>query len=161
MPATKATRTPQPPRATAPLASTATPTLSPPAAERPAAGPSGLLKAGKILLLVGAIVQVVGVFFVVMAMTGLSLFLNGAGDDAGFPGPLFLLLYGGMGVLLLAGAILGFIGWRKAEHGDLHNAWILGLVGSLLPPVQVVMLIGAILVLVSPEHEARKAAPRQ
>ena len=54
----------------------------------------------------------------------------------------------------------GHVASRPGEGraGDAHGAWVKGLVSSLLPPLHVVNLIGAILCLVIPEGEAAKRA---
>lgn len=114
---------------------------------------SGLYQAGTILLLVGGIVQVFGA----LMMFGLGAFFlvvgTAAADAAlGFMGPLYL----GLGVLVAVGSVFAFIGWTKARNGDAHGAWIMGLVGSLVPPLQLVTLLGAIFCLVSPEGQAAK-----
>lgn len=115
---------------------------------------SGMKKAGTILLLVGAIVSLVGVLFLV-AILGLLRILTGSeGTDEMFLG--IGLVYGILALLMVASSILGFLAYGKARRGDLHGAWILGLVSSLLPPVQAITLIGAILCMVCPEHDAQQ-----
>lgn len=68
--------------------------------------------------------------------------------------PLILVL----AVLLAAGAVLTFMAWSKARAGQFHGAFVLGLVGALLPPVQLVTLAGAILVRLSPEAQSGNSA---
>jgi hypothetical protein len=114
------------------------------------APPSGLLKAGTILLLVGAIVGAVVGFL--MLVSGLVLgFLLGEA--------FILVLYAGLGLLVGVGSAFTFLAWRRAQAGNLHGAFTFGLVGALLPPVQVLPLLGAVLVKASPEGEAAAKGP--
>lgn len=115
---------------------------------------SGMKKAGTILLLVGAIVSLVGVLFLVAILGLLRILTGNEGTDEMFLG--IGLVYGILALLMVASSILGFLAYGKARRGDLHGAWILGLVSSLLPPVQAITLIGAILCMVCPEHDAQQ-----
>lgn len=123
------------------------------------AEPSGMFKAGKILLLVGAILHAVfAVLLIVMSVLMLSL--SGAlGDDTAFPMVVAVVYLVG-GILLAVGSVFGFVAYRRAKSGHAHSAWVNGLVASLLPPLQVVTLLGAIFCLVSPEGEAAQQARR-
>jgi len=119
--------------------------------------PSGLLKAGRILLLVGFILHLVGT---VAAILGGWLFLYLArrhqqDGSPSFDSALVGGIYLGVGILLAVGSIVGKTALKRAENGQAHAAWVRGLVSSLLPPLQVVTLVGAILCKVSPEGEAR------
>lgn len=122
--------------------------------------PSGLLKAGTILLLVGAILSAVMAVMALAMTLFMGLVLAELSQDA-FPGAWFTFFYGGFGLLLVAGAVCGFVAWRKAQSGDLQGAFVWGLVGSLLPPLQVLLLLGAIFAKVCPEAEAAAARQRQ
>ena len=135
------------------------------AAQVPPAQPmqSGMLKAGTILLLIGAIMHMIGAFFLII----FSVFMIGLGsafeDDSGevlFP-VLFGLFYLLFGVVLAVGGFFGFSAWKQAKANQLHSAWIRGLVSSLLPPLQLITLLGAIFILVSPEHDAQERAKQQ
>lgn len=123
---------------------------------------SGMLKAGTVLLLVGAILHAVGAFFLTAA--GLLFLLidkTFLGDgEATFPATFVGALYLFLGLVMVVGSFFGFSAWRQSQGGQLHSAWVRGLVASLLPPLQVVTLLGAIFVLVSPEHEAQEKARR-
>lgn len=125
------------------------------------AEPSGLFKAGSILVLVGAILSAVGAFFLVIAgSVMLVLGSNVLGDASGetFPALIVGIVYLVLGLVMVVGCIFGFQGYGAAKRGDVHAGWVKGLVCALLPPLQAVPLIGAILLLVSPEHEATKRA---
>lgn len=106
---------------------------------------SGLLEAGTILLLVGSILSTVGAAVLVL----LGAFV------AWMTGSWFVLVYVVMGVLLAFGAAFGFLSWKRAKRGDLRGAFAFGLTSSLLPPLQALTLVGAILVRVSPEGTAQ------
>lgn len=93
---------------------------------------SSLSVVGTILLLVGAIVSTVG--------AALASFL---GFTAGQPVVMVVA------ALLAIGAVFGFLAWRKAAAGQLGPAFRFGLTSALLPPLQVVQLVGAILVKVA------------
>lgn len=118
---------------------------------------SGLYKAGTILLLVGGIVQVVGALTTVL-LGIFFLTLGGLSDVEPFPITFMGPLYMGIGLVVAVGAVFAFIGWNKARANDPQGAWIMGLVGSLVPPLQLVTLLGAIFCRVSPEGEAARRA---
>jgi hypothetical protein len=115
-------------------------------------GRSGLLRAGEILLLVGAFLQLA--YAVLMlgfgVMVGWVRDAQAAGSVTPFPS-WFVPLYFVLGALGLAGCVLTFLAYRAVGRGEPRHAFMLGLAGSLLPPVQVVPLLGAILCKVSPE----------
>ena len=117
---------------------------------------SGLYKAGTILLLVGAILHAVGAVLLV----GFSLFFFALGSrfEEGQPLGFMGAFYLGFGLLMAVGTVFAFTAHARATRGEAHGAWIHGLVASLLPPLQVVTLLGAIFVLVSPEGEAGQRA---
>lgn len=123
------------------------------------AEPSGLYKAGSILVLVGAILSAVGAFFLVIAATFMLILgsnLLGGETESTFPALIVGIVYLVLGLMMVVGCIFGFQGYAAAKRGDVHAGWVKGLVCALLPPLQAVPLIGAILLLVSPEHEASK-----
>jgi hypothetical protein len=127
-----------------------------------AASPSGLLKAGTILLLIGAILGAVGaVFLAIAAIVLMSLGDNlvGGETDSTFPATIVGVIYLVLAVLIAVGSFCGFKGWRLASSGNASAAFGWGLAGALLPPVQLLPLIGAILVKVSPEGEAAAKGP--
>lgn len=121
---------------------------------------SSLFKAGRIFLLIGAIMSAFGALFLLAA----SIFLltvgnNILGGESGsaFPATVVGWLYLGLGALLVVGCVFGFRAYGAAKAGDARRAWINGLVAALLPPLQIVPLVGAILCLVSPESQESKA----
>ncbi|HUR62874.1 MAG TPA: hypothetical protein VM241_00170 [Candidatus Thermoplasmatota archaeon] len=113
---------------------------------------SGLLKAGTILLLVGGILQAVGAVVLVLYGAFFAALVNKS--DAPTPIPaLFTWALVALGAVGAIGCLPTFLAYGRAKAGDPQGAFVRGLVGSLLPPLQVVTLIGAILCKVSPEGE--------
>ena len=128
---------------------------------------SGLGRAGEILLLVGGILRIVG--GALMALIGIffasllgSVFASSR-SSSGAPPPGWLPgfiagFYVVIGIVVAAGGIVGIVGWKRAKNGDLGGAFVWGLVGSLLPPVDILLLLGAIFCKVS-EGQAPQAMP--
>jgi len=77
--------------------------------------------------------------------------MNWAG---GMMGSLFGGLFFVIGLIEIAGLIAGIYAYKAAEQNDFHNAGILAIVASVLPPLQLITLVGGILCLVS--REAKK-----
>lgn len=117
---------------------------------------SGLHQAGRILVLVGAIMNFVGALFVVIAALGIVVMQN-VTDGGNVVTSFIGIMYGVLALVSIAGGIVGITAYHRAKAGEVHSAWIRGLVAALLPPVQAITLVGAILLLTSPEHEAWKA----
>ena len=114
------------------------------------AGNEGLEKASTILLLVGAILSGIGAVFLLLLTFGMGALF--AALDAEADAAVVLAVYGGLSLILSVGAILTFVAWNKARQGDWDGAFVLGLIGSLLPPVQIVQLLGAIFAKVSQDN---------
>ena len=62
-----------------------------------------------------------------------------------------LLLF--LGLIALVGIFVGFMGLKSASEGDFHRAGIMGIIASFLPPLDVVMLAGGILCIISEEAD--------
>lgn len=131
---------------------------APPAAATPPywqqQGPSGMFQAGKIIILVAAILAVVGALFMVVFGILFGSINAAAGEEAALDwfGPLYIVI----GIITGIGSVFGFLGYGRARRGDAHGAFVFGLVAALVPPVQVLMLVGAILCKVSPEAQAQR-----
>jgi hypothetical protein len=120
---------------------------------------SGLRKASAILLLVGAILAAISSVLMLVFTLLFSVVFARLTEETGAEGfGVFLWFYGIFGVLAAAGSVCGFVAWRKAARDDLHGAFVWGLVGSLLPPLNIVSLLGAIFAKVCPEGEAQAQA---
>jgi hypothetical protein len=106
-------------------------------------------KIGRALLLVGIVVGAAGLFIA-------TVFILLVLPSLGFPRSvlsLILLLSGILGVIKLAGVLVGVLAYRAASRRDLRKAGILGIIASVLPPFDLIMLIGGILCTISPESK--------
>lgn len=121
-------------------------------------GTSTELTIGRVLVLVGAILAIVG-----LGVGAIALLVTGSFLPRFFP-----LMVGWIAVaavvlfalLTLLGVVFGFLAWSTAPS-DAHKAGIFGIIASVLPPIGLFFLVGGILLLVSPEAKARQgtAAP--
>lgn len=121
---------------------------------------SGLLKASRILLLVGSILAAVGAGFLLLMATFMGLIFGSVSDGGAGAFGIVFVMYGIFALFLGAGAICGFVAWKKTP-GDLDAAFVWGLVGAILQGVNVVTLLGAIFAKACPEAEAAAARRRQ
>ncbi len=113
--------------------------------------PSSLLRAGRILTLIGAGVSALGAL-ILLGVTGVIALIPGSDG----PPIWFVALYGVLALIMALGAGFGFMAARRVKDGHIHRAWVLALTGALLPPVQTILLVGAILIYVSPEHDVAR-----
>jgi hypothetical protein len=112
-------------------------------------------KIGQALLLAGIVVGAAGLFIA-------TVFLLFVLPSLGFPHPvlfLILLFAGIIGVIKLAGVLVGVLAYRAASRRDLRKAGILGIIASVLPPFDLIMLIGGILCTIRPESKEWGAPP--
>ncbi len=116
-------------------------------------------KIGKILILIGIIIQIIGIAAVLSFGSGMlgwlgymmsySCEMMGWGVFGGvLGGGLFLIL------IKIVGLIAGIYAYKSVDKGEFHNAGILAIVSSVIPPLQLIMLVGGILCFVS--REAKK-----
>ncbi|MDI6811368.1 MAG: hypothetical protein QMD80_06830 [archaeon] len=56
-----------------------------------------------------------------------------------------------LGLVKIVGVIVGIFAFKSTAKNEFHNAGILAIVSSLLPPLDLIMLIGGVLCLVSKE----------
>ncbi|MHB8633684.1 MAG: hypothetical protein ACYDBQ_06945 [Thermoplasmatota archaeon] len=122
---------------------------------------SGLAAASGILLLIGAILAAVGALFllgfgILFAFVPSTVTMQAGSGPAPFPFWIFGILYPIMGVLDGVGAILGFIAYGKTRRGEYAAAFVPGLVGAVIMPLNVISLLGAIFARVCPEAQAPK-----
>lgn len=114
-------------------------------------------KIGKILILIGIIIQVISiaaVFTIGSGMMGYSGIMNYGYGMMNWGGMSFGGFFYLVGLIEIVGLIAGIYAYKAAERNDYHNAGILAIVSSVLPPLQLIMLVGGILCLVS--REAKK-----
>jgi ABC-type multidrug transport system permease subunit len=100
-------------------------------------------KIGKILILIGIVLGIVSAIIIFTI------------SSFGFVFGQFSKLFGVFTVLLgltkTVGVTVGIYAYKSASNKEFHNAGILAIVSSLLPPLDLIMLIGGILCLVSKE----------
>ena len=104
---------------------------------------------GKVLVIIaviiGIITTVITIFMGVFGMGfGMHMFSFGIPR---FLSSMMLVL----GTVKIAGIVLGVYSYKSIEKKDVHQAGIYALVASFLPPLDIIMLIGAILLLISKE----------
>ncbi len=122
-----------------------------------------MTKAGEILLLVGSIMQVVAsavvvIMAIVLAVVGAST-SSSSSPNAGAIFRALPIVYGIFGAIGIVGSVFGFLSYGRAKRGDLSGAFAFGLTASLLPPLQVVLLMGAIFCKVGAKPTAGSAPP--
>lgn len=115
-------------------------------------------KIGKMLILVGIILEAVGIAaaFTIGLWAGGMMPWSGSmlGLNYGMMGGLFGGVMAVLGLIQLIGLIAGIYAYKAAQENDFQRAGILGIVSSVLPPFQLITLIGSILCLAS--REAKK-----
>jgi hypothetical protein len=94
---------------------------------------------GKILILVGIVISVVSTL-ALFAMSIFAMYVPIFG--------VFTIIFGIVGIL---GVIYGILAYKACNKGDFHKAGIYAIISSVLPPLDIIMLAGAILCLVSKE----------
>jgi fatty acid desaturase len=103
-------------------------------------------KIGKILILIAiifAIIQLIAI--AVIGSVGFSFFLPA------WVGGIVLIV----ALVKVVGIIIGIIAFRSAEDGDYKKAGILAIIASLIPPLDIIMIIGGIVCLIAPEASSK------
>lgn len=103
---------------------------------------------GKVLILVGFLLKIVGAIVIFTGLVPISSVSMTFGLA-----PFAWVLTGALtafGLLAIAGIIILWKAMKKFKKGDLQGAAVFALVAAFLPPVGL-ELIGAILLLISPE----------
>jgi len=109
---------------------------------------------GKVLILVGFLLKIVGaivIFGGIVPLSDVSMTLGIA--------PFTWVLTGALtafGLLAIAGVIVLWKGMSKFKTKDYQGVAIFALVAAFLPPIGAPELIGAILILISPEMKKGK-----
>lgn len=113
-------------------------------------GLSSEAKIGKILILVAIILGIL--IMLVLSAIGAAIYYSG-GIISALNMVLAIPLLVIVPVLLvkLAGLVLGFLALHSTERGDYNRAGILAIIASVLPPLDLVMLVGGIFCLISKE----------
>lgn len=111
-------------------------------------------KIGKILVLIAFILKIIGIISILglsaMGSYGMMLAQVGLGVEAMWMG-----VVGGMIILGLIGIFLVWKAFDKMAAKDFHGAAIFALIAAFLPPLDIIVLIGAILLFISPEAKTR------
>jgi hypothetical protein len=110
---------------------------------------------GKILILVGFVLKIVGAIVILGGLVPASTVSMTVGLE-----PFKWVLTGALtafGLLAVAGIIVLWKAMGKFKKGDLQGVAVFSLVSAFLPPVGL-ELIGAILLLISPEIKGKMAA---
>lgn len=107
-------------------------------------------KIGKILILVSLILGVLGLLGMLMGFGFRALFpmsfMRGVPLFAGF-----LLM--ATAVIKVLGLIVGYMALASTEVKNYNRAGVLAIISSLLPPLDLIMLIGGILCIISKESK--------
>ena len=98
---------------------------------------------GKVLILIGIIFSIIST--IVIFTIGLWSLIF----------PIFGILALIAGIIGIVGIFYGIVAYRICSKGNFNKAGIYGIISSLLPPLDLIMLLGAILCLIS--KEAKKA----
>lgn len=105
-------------------------------------------KIGKILILVSLILGIVGVLGMLVGFSFVALFpiryMRGFPLFAGF-----ILVF--LAVIKILGLIIGFMALSSTNLKNFNKAGMYAIISSLLPPLDLIMLIGGILCLISKE----------
>ena len=107
-------------------------------------------KIGKIVVLVAFILKILGLLFLVSAISlgGYTMMAMpmGIGFGAFWAGLMVVFL-----ILGLIGLFMIWSAFGKMAEKDFHGAAIYSLIAAFLPPLDIIVLIGAIVLFISPE----------
>jgi small-conductance mechanosensitive channel len=120
-------------------------------------GLSAEAKIGKILVLVAVILSIL----VVIILSFLAAILWTAGEVYGFGIMMSLPQWIIIALLVLkaGGLIMGIVALYYANKKDFSRAGIFAVISCILPPLDLIMLIGGIFCLISREGNEAKAIP--
>jgi len=112
-------------------------------------------KIGKILILVAIVLGLL----IVIVLSVIAAIIYSAGSISGLGASMTipLLIIVPLIVLKVVGLIIGFVALSSTEKKDFNRAGILAIISSVLPPLDLIMLIGGIFCLVSKEANQDKA----
>ena len=112
-------------------------------------------KIGKILILVGIILGIlvaVGLGFVTV-LIWMAGSVSGMGVSVAVP----LWILSAIIVLKIIGLAFAFLALCAAEKNDYNRAGIYAIISCVLPPIDLIMLIGGIFCLIGKEANVKKA----
>ena len=105
-------------------------------------------KIGKILILISLILGIVGILGILAGFTSVALFpLRYMRDFPLFAGFLIVIT----AVIKILGLAIGFMALSSTKLKNFNKAGIYAIISSFLPPIDLMMLIGGILCLISKE----------
>lgn len=111
-------------------------------------GLSNEAKIGKILILVSLLLGVVMIFGIIIGFGFRALF--SMRYPRGFPIFIgFLIVF--VAVIKILGLIIGFMALSSTNLKNFNKAGMYAIISSLLPPLDLIMLVGGILCLISKE----------
>ncbi|MDH7509668.1 MAG: hypothetical protein QHH04_01315 [Methanolinea sp.] len=122
-------------------------------------GLSSEAKVGKILILVSLVIGILVLLFV--AGIGAVIYSAGVFSALGISLTIPLFFVGAVAALRIAGLVMGFLALFSTGKKDFSRAGIYAVIASVLPPLDIVMLIGGIFCLVSREANAGKTEETQ
>lgn len=118
--------------------------------------PSSGAEIGRLLVLIDIIIGIL----LLIAMASLFASIEKLSIVGPIPGLTYSLLTF-YAVADAMGLILAVWGIKEASAGDFRRGWIYSLVASFLPPFRIIMFIGAILMMVSPEGKWSLPKPKR
>lgn len=112
-------------------------------------GLSSEAKVGKILILVSLVVGIL--VFLILAVIGAAMYTSGVFAAFGVSLHVPLIAVGVLAALRILGLAVGFLALLATERRDFSRAGIFAIIACVLPPLDIVMLIGGIFCLISRE----------
>lgn len=114
-------------------------------------------KIGKILVLIAFILKILGIL---VALGAASMGTYAAMFAPFGFGAMWIGIMAAMVVLGLIGIFLVWKAFDKMAAKDFHTAAVYALIAAFLPPLDVIVLIGAILLFISPEGKTGTVTPK-
>jgi uncharacterized integral membrane protein len=118
-------------------------------------GLSSEAKIGKILILVAIVIGLI----IVIVLSAIAAIIYSVGSVSGLGASMtipLLIIVPILG-LKVVGLIIGFFSLASTEKKDFNRAGILAIISSVLPPLDLILLIGGIFCLVSKEANLERA----
>jgi hypothetical protein len=111
-------------------------------------------KIGKILILVAIIIGILLTIVIgfVTALIWMAGSVSGMGVSVAIP----LWILSSIIVLKIIGLVFGFLALWSSEKNDYNRAGIYAIISCVLPPVDLIMLIGGIFCLIGKEANGKK-----
>lgn len=122
-------------------------------------GLSSEAKVAKILILVSLVIGIL--VLLLLAVVGLAVYTAGVFSTLGISLTIPLFIVAALAAVRIAGLAMGFLALFSTEKKDFSHAGIYAIIASVLPPLDIIMLIGGIFSLVSREANAGKTDETQ